>query len=85
MRSLLRDLFCSEADLTPDLENGVLRVRVHPMSHPRANRAIAHLLDHLNAAEFTYPGTNLQLVYSLTGETETLNLAPDQNSADQEV
>ena len=83
--SLLRDLFCSEADLTPDLENGVLRVRVHPMSHPRANRAIAHLLDHLNAAEFTYPGTNLQLVYSLTGETETLNLAPDQNSADQEV
>jgi hypothetical protein len=84
-RSLLRDLFCSEADLTPDLENGVLRVNVHPMSNPRANRAIAHLLDHLNGAEFTYPGTNLQLVYSITGETEALNLAPDQNPEDQEV
>ena len=84
-RSLLRDLFCSEADLLPDLEQGVLRVQVHPMSNPRSNRAIAHLLEHLNAAEFTYPGTNLRLVYSIAGEAETPNLAPDQNPADQEV
>ena len=84
-RSLLRDLFCSEADLLPDLEQRVLRVQVHPMSNPRSNRAIAHLLEHLNAAEFTYPGTNLQLVYSIAGEAETPNSAPDQNPADQEV
>ena len=84
-RSLLRDLFRSEADLVPDLEQGVLRVHVHPMSNPRSNRAIAHLLAQLNAAEFTYPGTNLRLVYSITGEAETLNLAPDQNPVDQEV
>ena len=45
-RSLLRDLFRSEADLLPDLEKRVLRVGVHPMSNPRSNRAIAHLLDH---------------------------------------
>ena len=64
-RSLLRNLFCSEADLLPDLEQRVLRVQVHPMSNPRANREIAHLLEHLNAAEFTYPGTKLQLVYSI--------------------
>jgi hypothetical protein len=84
-RSLLRDLFRSEADLLPDLEQRVLRVQVHPMSNPRANRAIAHLLEQLNAAEFTYPGTNLQLVYSLAGESETPNSAPHQNPADQEV
>ncbi len=84
-RSLLRDLFRSEADLIPDLEQAVLRVQVHPMSNPRSNRAIAHLLEHLNAAEFTYPGTNLRLVYSIAGEDETPNLAPDQNPADQEV
>ena len=84
-RSLLRDLFRSEADLLPDVEKGVLRVHVHPMSNPRSNRAIAHLLDHLNAAEFTYPGTNLRLVYSIAGEAETPNLAPHQNPADQEV
>jgi hypothetical protein len=83
-RSLLCDLFRSEADLVPDLEQQVLRVHVHPMSNPRSNRAIAHLLEHLNAAEFTYPGTSLQLVYSIGGQAETPNLAPDQNLADQE-
>jgi hypothetical protein len=84
-RSLLRDLFRSEADLLPDLESGLLRVQVHPMSNPRSNRAIAHLLEHLNATEFTYPGTNLRLVYSIAGEPDTLNLAPNQNPTDQEV
>jgi hypothetical protein len=84
-RSLLRDLFCSEADLLPDLEQGILRVQIHPMSNPRSNRAIAHLLDHLNAAEFTYPGTHLRLIYSIAGQAETPNLVPHQNPADQEV
>jgi hypothetical protein len=84
-RNLLRDLFCSDADLLPDLEQRVLGVHVHPMSNPRANRVIDHLLEHLNAAEFTYPGTNLRLVYSITGEAETPNSAPHQNPADQEV
>ena len=84
-RSLLCDLFRSEADLVPDLEQGVLRVHVHPMSNPRSNRAIAHLLKHLNAAEFPYPATNLRLVYSIAGEAETPKSAPHQNPADQEV
>ena len=83
-RSLLRDLFRSEADLLPDLEQRVLRVHVHPMSTPRADRAIAHLLEHLNAAEFTYPGTTLRLVYSIAGQADAPDLAPDQNPADQE-
>jgi transposase len=84
-RSLLRDLFRSEADMLPDVEQQVLRVQVHPMSNPRANRAIAHLLEHLNAAEFSYPGTSLKLVYSIAGQPETPKLAPDQNPVDQEV
>ena len=83
-RSLLRDLFRSEADLVPDLEQRVLRVHVHPMSNPRSNYAIAHLLEHLNAAEFTYPGTDLRLIYSIAGDAETSNFAPGQNPADQE-
>ena len=29
------------------------------MSNPRSNRAITHLLEHLNAAEFASPGTSL--------------------------
>jgi hypothetical protein len=72
-RSLLRDLFRSEADLLPELEQQIMRVQVHPMSNPRSNRAIAHLLRHLNVAEFTYPGTNLRLVYSIVGAGDSDN------------
>jgi hypothetical protein len=84
-RSLLRDLFRSEADLLPDVEQNQLRVQVHPMSNPRSNRAIAHLLEHLNATEFTYPGTNLRLVYSIVGGADSPNSVPSQNPVDQEV
>ncbi len=64
-RSLIRDLLRSDADFYPDEAAGVLHVRVDTMANPRSNRAIQHLLDHLNAAEFTYPATNLQLSYIL--------------------
>jgi hypothetical protein len=64
-RSLVRDLFRSAADLTPDTTAGVLHVAVHALANPRSNRAIRHLLDILNAAEFNYPGTTLKLHYTL--------------------
>jgi len=64
-RSLVRDLFRSEANLLVDQESSQLRVEVHSFSNARSNRAIAHLLNHLNAAEIPYPGTNLKLVYTL--------------------
>jgi hypothetical protein len=84
-RSLLRDLFRSEADWLPAVGPHRLHVQVHPMSNPRSNRAIAHLLDHLNATELTYPGTSLQLVYSIAGEAKPSNSVPVQNPTDQEV
>ena len=65
-RSLLRDLFRSDADIYPDAAAGVLEVRLHTLANPRSNRAIQHLLDQLNAAEFVYPGTTLRLTYTLT-------------------
>ena len=65
-RSLIRDLFRSDADIHPHEAAGVLEVRLHTLANPRSNRAIQHLLDHLNAAEFTYPGTNLRLTYTLS-------------------
>jgi transposase len=69
-RSLLRDLFRSDADLYPDEAAGVLEVRIHTLANPRSNRAVQHLLDHLNAAEFVYPGTSLLLTYTLTAPPE---------------
>jgi len=64
-RSLVRDLFRTEANLLVDHTARHLRVEVHSLSNARSNRAIAHLLTHLNAAELSYPGTNLKLVYTL--------------------
>jgi hypothetical protein len=64
-RALLRDLFRSDADILPDQRARRLEVRVHTMANPRSNRAVQHLLKQLNAAEFTYPGTDLRLTYTL--------------------
>ncbi len=66
-RSLVQDLFTMSADLAPDAGRGLLEVRVHPAPNPRFNRALAHLMKHLNASETPYPGTKLKLVYSLVG------------------
>ena len=65
---MIRDLLRSDADLYPDEVAGVLEVRVHTLANPRSNRVIQHLLDCLNAAEFTYPGTNLRLTYTLVDD-----------------
>lgn len=75
-RALIRDLFRSDADLYPDSAAGVLTVRLHTLANPRSNRAIQHLLEHLNAAEFTYPGTNLRLKYELTASPPPHHSAP---------
>ena len=68
-RSLLRDLFRSDADVIPHPDTKVLEIRIHTLANPRSNRAVQHLLDHLNAAEHTYPGTQFRLSYTL-GEPE---------------
>jgi transposase len=83
-RALLRDLFRSEADLLPDTSRGLLEVHVHPMANARSNRAIAHLLTHLNEASSTYPGTNLKLVYTMPGVLR-LNPGPPNIPGSQEI
>ncbi len=64
-RSLIRDLFRSDADITPHCKSKVLEVRIHTLANPRSNRAIQHLLDQLNNAQCTYPGTDFRLQYIL--------------------
>jgi transposase len=80
-RSLLRDLFRSDADVIPHSDSQVLEVRIHTLANPRSNRAIQHLLDQLNAAESTYPGTEFRLSYTL-GEPQ--NGVTTYSARDQE-
>jgi hypothetical protein len=76
-RSLVRDLLRSDADIYPDQAAGLLAVRIHTLANPRSNRAIQHLLDQLNAAEFTYPGTNLRLTYCLSASQQNGSAVPN--------
>jgi len=64
-RSLLRDLFRSDADIIPHTDAKVLEIRIHALANPRSNRAIEPLLDHLNTTETTFPGTEFRLTYTL--------------------
>jgi transposase len=64
-RSFLREVYHSPADL--QIIGRQLHVRIHPLSAPRRSRALAALCNDLTATQTTYPGTNLQLVYTVNG------------------
>ena len=68
-RCLLQDLFVTEADILPDLENEQLNIRVHSASRPAANRALAQLFEHLTSAQVKYPGTELRMAFEIGGYT----------------
>ena len=66
-RGLLQNLFQTEGDVLPDLENQKLNIRLHGASRPAANRALVQLFEHLNRAQVKYPGTDLKMVIELGG------------------
>jgi transposase len=81
-RSLLRDLFRSDADIIPNCDTKLLEVRIHTMANPRSNRAIQQLLHHLNTTESIFPGTEFQLSYTLA---EPRNGVTSDSARDQHL
>ena len=75
-RSLLRAIYCNEADLLPDHQAGTLTVRLHHLANHSSDQAIRHLCGELTATETVFPETNLRLSYELGSE---------QTPGDQEV
>lgn len=75
-RSLLRAVYCNEADRLPDYAKGILTVRLHHLANRSSDLAVHHLCDELTATETVFPETNLRLIYELGSET---------NPADQVV
>jgi len=65
-RKFMREVFKLPADLHPDYEQGKLIVRLHSMTAPRDNRALAALCGVLNDLNVCYPGTDLRLVLNAT-------------------
>lgn len=62
-RALVREMLRVPADILPDAQAGVLRVRLHSLANPRSNGALAHLCEQLNQAQIRYPETRLRLRY----------------------
>jgi len=63
--SLLRAIYKTEADLLPDHEKGVLKVRLHHLANRSSDDAVRHLCDELNTTETVFPGTNMRIFYEL--------------------
>ena len=64
-RALLRQIFQTAADLTPDLAAKTLTVRLHHLTQAAHDQAIEPLLADLNATQTVFPGTKLTLVFKL--------------------
>jgi len=64
-RALLRQIFQTEADLTPDLAANTLTVRLHHLTQAAHDQAIETLLTDLNATQTVFPGTSLTLIFKL--------------------
>jgi len=64
-RALLRQIFQTEADLTPDPAANTLTVRLHHLTQAAHDRAIEPLLTDLNATQTVFPGTKLVLVFKM--------------------
>lgn len=62
-RALVREILRAPADIVPDGETGVLRVRLHGLANPRSNAAVRELCDRLNETEVRYPGTRWTMRY----------------------
>ena len=64
-RALLRQIYDTEVDLTPDLAAKTLTVHLHHLTQAAHDTAVRYLCDELTATETIFPGTELRLVYKL--------------------
>jgi hypothetical protein len=68
-RSLIRQLFRTEVDLIPDQQNKALTVHLHPMTTQAHDEIVRHICAELTATETVFPGTDLRLIYEISGSS----------------
>ena len=66
-RSVIRQIFRTEIDLLPDHQNRTLTIRLHPMSTQAHDEVVHHICTELTATETVFPGTDLRLIYEISG------------------
>lgn len=68
-RALVRQIFESAVDISPDQEKKTLTVAFHRLSTQAHDEVLKHLCAELAAAETLFPGTELRLNFQLIGTT----------------
>jgi hypothetical protein len=61
--ALIREALTASGDIIPG--DGVLHVRLDPLTAPRRTRALTALCHQLNTTQTRYPGTTLTLRYEV--------------------
>ena len=64
-RALLREIFVTAADLSPDEAAGTLTVSLHHLSNACSDQLAAKMAEKLNATEIVFPGASLRMVFKL--------------------
>ena len=62
-RTLLKEIFTTPADITPDYQNKTLTITIHSLSSPRRNKALIQLCQILTDIGHIYPGTDLTMIF----------------------
>jgi len=70
-RALVSAIYETEADILPDYENKILKVRLHQLANRSTARTVSHLCNELNSTRTVYPGTDLRLVYEIISTENT--------------
>lgn len=65
VRTLLRALYQTEADLWPDPEKQTLTIRLHHLANVMSDKVIEKFCSELNATETCFPRTNLRMIFKV--------------------
>jgi hypothetical protein len=62
-RAAMKSIINTNADIIPDYQNNILKVKIYSQANPRMNNALKKTIPILNQSETKYPGTDLVLFY----------------------
>ena len=70
-RMLIKQIFNTSADVTPDENEQTLTINLYSLSTPRANLATEKLCALLNDTQTIFPGTNYKMIFKTTASHTT--------------
>ncbi len=80
-RRHLRALLQADADIIPEPDIGILRVRILGTASDAGDNAIAALLEELDQTRTIFPGTSLRMVYELPANGTAFDPAGSKSTA----